>query len=101
MVSDSHCAFYFPGTYNATQQLCIGNHTGAVDTCSGDSGGPVVAALSGTGDRWAAGVQVGVTSYGDTSAPVSVYVRVSAYARWIRGLAPDVRDASAGERQDQ
>lgn len=48
------------------------------NTCSGDSGGPSVMAMSGTE------VIVGVTSFGDVEcAQVGVSVRVDAYLDWI------------------
>lgn len=61
-------------------QICAG--TAGIDTCSGDSGGPLFA-----GDFESGFVQVGITSFGgdpcaDQNFP-GVYTRVSEFVDWI------------------
>ena len=63
-------------------QLCARGQS-ATDSCSGDSGGPLMAVLSG---RW---YLAGVVSFGtqrcDSSLP-GVYTRVSSFWQWIEGV---------------
>ena len=76
-------ASYSGVSVDAETQLCAG--LGGTDSCQGDSGGPLVA-RSSTG----APVQVGVVSWGFGCAreeSPGVYMRVSAYADWIRQTA--------------
>jgi len=74
----------YGGGYVAAHMLCATNTTsdGIVDTCNGDSGGPVFATLGGTRKL------VGITSFGvgcaDPLYP-GVYTRVSSYTSWIAG----------------
>lgn len=67
-----------------TNMLCAGTATGAsngaTDTCSGDSGGPLLLQDAGT---W---YQVGITSFGHGCAQAGfpgVYTRVANYLPWI------------------
>jgi len=63
-------------------QLCARGQSGT-DSCSGDSGGPLMAVLRG---RW---YLAGVVSFGtqrcDSSLP-GVYTRVSSFWQWIEGV---------------
>lgn len=63
-------------------QLCGGVLEGGIDTCSGDSGGPVVV-NDGRGIPWL----VGLVSFGVGCAQPGipgVYTRMSAVSKWIR-----------------
>lgn len=72
-----------PISYNGlleTTQLCAGFSTGAVDTCAGDSGGPLYILESGQP------VQVGITSFGNGCAQpdyYGIYTNVSHYISWL------------------
>jgi hypothetical protein len=70
------CAADLPG-FRAAEALCAGRPAGGVDTCAGDSGGPL---------RDLGGTVVGITSWGIGCGRVGrpgVYTRVSAVAAWI------------------
>lgn len=74
----TRCARLLGPAYSAASALCAGRREGGVDTCAGDSGGPLRDA--------ATGLLVGVTSWGyGCGRPGSpgVYTRVSAVAAWI------------------
>lgn len=73
--------------YDETRHLCAAD-PGFIDTCSGDSGGPLALLRNG---RW---VLSGVTSFGlgcGRPAFPGIYARVSAHLRWIRGHVDDLR----------
>jgi secreted trypsin-like serine protease len=76
------CTSFLGADYLPGAALCAGRPGGGVDTCSGDSGGPL---------RDAAGTLVGVTSWGagcGRPGLPGVYTRVSAVAGWVeRALA--------------
>ena len=75
---------YGPGWVNPTVMLCAGGVNGGeiVDSCVGDSGGPLIAG-SGTGRRLA-----GVVSWGleqcATDHGTGVYARVSAFTSFLK-----------------
>ena len=60
------------------EKICAGN--GQVDTCAGDSGGPMLS------DQFGSFAVIGITSFGvncgDQSFP-GVYTRVDKYLNWI------------------
>ncbi|KAH9490161.1 hypothetical protein Btru_051229 [Bulinus truncatus] len=82
------CAAAFPnapaGYLNApNSQLCAGEPAGGVDTCMGDSGGPLFC-LDDVTSKWNL---VGVTSYGEGCARPGipgVYSDVSYFYNWIQ-----------------
>jgi secreted trypsin-like serine protease len=62
--------------------LCAGYHTGGVDACSGDSGGPLMLWDSAT-LRW---VQTGIVSAGAGCAEpgyYGLYTRLADFTGWI------------------
>ncbi|XP_072175569.1 uncharacterized protein [Diadema setosum] len=80
LIPDSDCAIAYP-EFRADSMICAGYQAGEVDTCSGDSGGPLM--CEGTDGRWHL---VGITSYGNGCARPSfpgVYTRVSPFIDWI------------------
>ncbi len=72
-----------PVSYNgniADGQICAGFTQGGVDSCVGDSGGPLLASVDGVT------AQVGIVSYGAGCAEplfYGVYTNVGAYVDWI------------------
>lgn len=85
MISDSVCGSpsVYGSEFKAASMVCAGFMDGGVDTCYGDSGGPLEAPLEGGGYRL-----VGLTSWGNGCAEPGfpgVYTRVAGSA-----LAPEV-----------
>ena len=72
-----------PISYNGlleSTQMCAGYSTGAVDACSGDSGGPLYILDGGQP------VQVGITSFGNGCAQpefYGIYTDISHYIPWL------------------
>ncbi|XP_073241473.1 trypsin-like [Porites lutea] len=63
--------------------ICAGYKQGGVDTCEGDSGGPLM--CQGTGEKW---YLTGVASFGQTGCGVpykyGVYTRIVNHLQWIK-----------------
>jgi trypsin len=75
IVADSSCAADYGVYFNSSSMVCAGYPEGGIDTCYGDSGGPMQAALGGGGYRL-----VGITSWGEGCAQPDapgVYTRVA------------------------
>jgi trypsin len=77
VIADSSCVspLAYGTDFDATTMVCAGYMSGGVDTCAGDSGGPLEAPLEGGGYRL-----VGITSWGDGCAQAGlpgVYTRVA------------------------
>lgn len=87
LVSQTDCqkAFDYEITDN---QLCAGYKRGGVDTCAGDSGGPLMCKIEKPGDvgRWHV---YGVTSFGEgcgDKGKYGIYTRVSNFSHWIQNI---------------
>jgi trypsin len=79
IVADSTCGSggVYGGEFDPSTMVCAGFLSGGIDTCNGDSGGPLQA-LTGGGPRL-----VGITSWGDGCAEPNapgVYTRVAGSA---------------------
>jgi secreted trypsin-like serine protease len=80
IIADSSCSStnVYGSLFDPNTMVCAGYLTGGVDTCAGDSGGPLQAPLDGGGYRL-----VGITSWGrgcaQNNAP-GVYTRVAGTA---------------------
>lgn len=92
----------------ADGQICAGFEAETIvgDSCSGDSGGPIV-----TYDTQGCPTQIGLVSWGDVdcghSQAYGVYTRISHHADWLRRRVPDVKakrnaptDAPVGDATD-
>ncbi|XP_074649469.1 chymotrypsinogen B-like [Tubulanus polymorphus] len=86
LTSRAECekAFDFDITKN---QLCAGYKLGGIDTCAGDSGGPLLCRIHRNGkDRWHV---YGVTSFGEgcgEKGKFGIYTIVPNFANWIRKI---------------
>jgi secreted trypsin-like serine protease len=77
VIADSTCSSptVYGSDFDAATMLCAGNLSGGVDSCFGDSGGPLEAPLQGGGYRL-----IGITGWGDGCAEPNapgVYTRVA------------------------
>ncbi len=83
IVSHDECLRVMGSNNISDNMICAGYRDGGVDSCLGDSGGPLLV--------WRAGrrEQVGIVSFGDGCAKpdrYGVYTRVGSYAAWIAEL---------------
>ncbi|KAM4631962.1 prostasin [Discoglossus pictus] len=77
-------------TLSSIQQdmICAGSAQGTVDACQGDSGGPLACYVD---NQY---YLAGVISWGDECGAANrpgVYIMVSVYADWIKGIVPDAQ----------
>ncbi len=84
--SSGRCERMLGTSYGRGLAICAGRAEGGVDTCTGDSGGPL---------RDGAGLLIGITSWGSgcgRPGRPGVYTRVTAVAAWVDGVlaAPTV-----------
>jgi secreted trypsin-like serine protease len=85
IVSDADCAAAYGSDFILPDQICAGDLAdGGVDSCYGDSGGPLfVDSVGGTY------LQVGIVSTGnDCALPgyPGIYTRTATYAGWVAGV---------------
>ncbi|MFF4499175.1 S1 family peptidase [Streptomyces sp. NPDC001401] len=84
-VSDSVCKRHYGDRLKPKDDICAGYPQGGVDTCSGDSGGPMF--RKDDAGHW---VEVGITSWGDGCArrgAPGIYTQVSTFANAISRAA--------------
>lgn len=80
------CFEIYQQAENVDTQICAGVPEGGIDTCGGDSGGPLLV-RSEDGNTW---LHAGVTSYGEGCAQPGfpgVYARTSALSEWAKQVA--------------
>ena len=88
ITSVDDCSAGYPDVESFATQICAGVPEGGIDSCGGDSGGPLIV-RDPERQVW---VQAGVTSWGDGCAlpgKPGVYARTSALSAWIRETASD------------
>jgi hypothetical protein len=81
-VADNVCKGVYGGELIVSVMLCAGNMAdGGVDSCNGDSGGPLARKVDGVWE------EVGIVSWGPTNCgspgQPGVYTRVSSLSSWI------------------
>ena len=86
LVDNQKCsdAFDYEITSN---QMCAGYNKGGVDTCAGDSGGPLMCEI--VKDSVARWYVYGVTSFGEgcgDKGKFGIYTRVTNFVEWIRAV---------------
>ena len=68
-------------------QMCAGYKRGGIDTCAGDSGGPLMCQLTRNGvSRW---YVYGITSFGEGcgyQGKFGIYTKVSMFNDWIKNI---------------
>ncbi|CAH2087623.1 unnamed protein product [Euphydryas editha] len=79
---------------SSDHQLCAGKLDGSVDTCHGDSGGPIQFKLFHTKKEGTLNMIIGITSFGAQSCAQNntpgVYTKVSSFIPWIeKNVWPD------------
>jgi hypothetical protein len=92
IVDETTCAAVYPEATNFETQICAGVAAGGVDSCYGDSGGPLLVRDPARG-VW---MHAGITSWGDGCAlpdTPGVYARVSALSGWVKGEAAEAAGA--------
>jgi trypsin len=75
VIPDSTCSADYGADFDSSTMVCAGFQSGGVDTCAGDSGGPLEAPVGGGVYRL-----VGITGWGDGCAQANapgVYTRVA------------------------
>ncbi len=86
-----------PESYQGTildTQVCAGFREGGIDSCVGDSGGPMFTQIDGQQ------VQVGITSFGNGCGLPNfygVYTNVSEFQPWINSYLDSVQTSNAGD----
>jgi secreted trypsin-like serine protease len=83
-VTDASCKVSYP-TLVPNEEICAGLAQGGIDTCNGDSGGPMF--RKDAADAW---IEVGIVSWGEGCARPNkpgVYTEVSTFAKAIADAA--------------
>ena len=96
-ISTEQCIAHYGGdAVIGNGQICAGHKQGGRDSCTGDSGGPMVAY-----SRAGCPFQVGIVSWGDAQCggtkglpAYAVYTRTAHFARWIQKHTGALTDAA-------
>jgi hypothetical protein len=84
--SDADCEAAYGGFFIDPDMMCAGYDQGGKDSCSGDSGGPLMVDTRRGRDGAPAWLHVGIVSWGFGCADpgdYGVYTRISTFAGWI------------------
>ncbi|CAH1643994.1 unnamed protein product [Spodoptera littoralis] len=85
--------------YDHSKQMCYGSRIEVIDTCEGDSGGPLQYGSEGCHQT-----VIGVTSYGKDCGilgSAGMYTRVSYYVPWIEGIVWPEEVEKRKQKQNQ
>ncbi|RWS14716.1 chymotrypsinogen B-like protein [Dinothrombium tinctorium] len=77
----TQCRLVYQDYYISDNMICAGFESGRVDTCAGDSGGPLLFSKNG---KWHV---FGITSFGEgcgRRGKYGIYAKVVNYVKWIR-----------------
>ncbi|XP_078404860.1 plasma kallikrein-like [Cetorhinus maximus] len=80
VMSHGACQSHYPEHNITEHMICAGYEEGQIDTCKGDSGGPLACQHKGT---W---YLIGITSWGEGCAmegKPGIYTRVSKFQTWV------------------
>ncbi|BES99715.1 Trypsin [Nesidiocoris tenuis] len=87
IVSSQACGRVYESSIVTSNMFCAGYKKGRRDTCSGDSGGPLLCSSGGDGihdeERWTI---FGITSFGEgcgKKGKYGIYTRLPNYVQWI------------------
>ncbi|KAK7069940.1 hypothetical protein SK128_012471 [Halocaridina rubra] len=88
IIASSVCEAVYEDYYITSNMFCAGYRKGRVDSCAGDSGGPLLCKRNG---RWHI---YGITSFGEgcgKRGKFGIYARVSNYRHWVQSViaSPD------------
>nr|CAH0103865.1 unnamed protein product [Daphnia galeata] len=81
IVKTSACREVYEDYFITENMFCAGYRKGRIDSCAGDSGGPL---LCSVGDRWTI---FGITSFGEgcgKRGKFGIYTKVPNYVSWIQ-----------------
>ena len=90
IVNTTTCREVYEDYLLTKNMFCAGYRKGRIDSCAGDSGGPL---LCPVGDRWTI---FGITSFGEgcgKRGKYGIYTKVPNYVGWIRRVI-DLNDAA-------
>jgi len=82
-VDFAECKFSYGDDLESHHVICAGYKEGRIDSCAGDSGGPLLVERQG---RWHV---YGVTSFGDEcgkEGKYGIYSKTSAYVNWVKKI---------------
>ncbi|XP_066983059.1 uncharacterized protein [Macrobrachium rosenbergii] len=88
IIASNVCEAVYEDYYITSNMFCAGYRRGRVDSCAGDSGGPLLCQRQG---RW---YIYGITSFGEgcgKRGKFGIYAKVSNYRHWVQSViaAPD------------
>ncbi|CAL4090547.1 unnamed protein product, partial [Meganyctiphanes norvegica] len=86
VISAQMCREVYKDYYITNNMFCAGYRKGRIDSCAGDSGGPLLCQRQG---RW---FIYGITSFGEgcgKRGKFGIYSRVSNYHEWIQDVIKD------------
>ena len=85
VVSKAECNNVYKDYYISDNMFCAGYQGGRIDTCAGDSGGPLLC-QKGDAGPWTI---YGITSFGEgcgQQGKYGIYAKVPNFTRWIESV---------------